>query len=97
MRFNWVHVRVAAIDADEMREAVEGAWAMCVPKLVAAEYAALQGYQVESEALRRASALAVHRMSSLETTIARICGASSKRTMGLEPTTPGLGSQCSTN
>ena len=47
MRFNWVHVRLAAIDADEMRDLVEGAWAMCVPKRVAAEYAASQGYQVE--------------------------------------------------
>ena len=26
MRFNWVHVRLAAIDADEMRDLVEGAW-----------------------------------------------------------------------
>ena len=25
MRFNWVHVRLAAIDADEMRDLVEGA------------------------------------------------------------------------
>ena len=47
MRFNWVHVRLAAIDSDEMRDLVEGAWAMCVPKYVAAEYAASQGYQVE--------------------------------------------------
>ena len=47
MRFNWVHVRLAAIDADEMRDLVEGAWAMCVPKGVAAEYAASQGYPVE--------------------------------------------------
>jgi hypothetical protein len=31
MRFNWVHVRLAAIDADEMRDLLEGAWAMCVP------------------------------------------------------------------
>ena len=47
MRFNWVHVRLAAVDADEMRDLVEGAWAMCVPKRVAAEYAASQSYQVE--------------------------------------------------
>ena len=47
MRFNWVHVRLAAIDADEMRDLVEGAWAMCVPKRVAAEYATSQGYEVE--------------------------------------------------
>ena len=48
MRFNWVHVRLAAIDADEMRDLVEGAWGMCVPKRVAGEYAASQGYEVES-------------------------------------------------
>ena len=35
MRFNWVDVRLAAIDADEMCDLVEGAWAMCVPKRVA--------------------------------------------------------------
>ncbi len=47
MRFNWVEVRLAAIDADEMRDLVEGAWGMCVPKRVAAEYAASQGYHGE--------------------------------------------------
>ncbi len=47
MRFNWVHVRLAAIDADEMRDLVENAWAMCVPKRVAAEYAASRGYEAE--------------------------------------------------
>ena len=40
LRFHWAHVRLAAIDADEMRELVEGAWAMVVPKRVAAAYAA---------------------------------------------------------
>jgi hypothetical protein len=35
-----VHVRLDAIDGDEMRELVEDAWAFCVPKRVAAEYAA---------------------------------------------------------
>ena len=44
MRYHWVHVRLAAIDADEMRELVEDAWAFCVPKRVAEEYAASQGY-----------------------------------------------------
>ena len=43
MRFNWDEVRLAAVDADEMRDLVEGAWAMCVPKCVVAEYAASQG------------------------------------------------------
>ena len=47
MRYHWVHVRLAAIDEDEMRDLVENAWAMCVPKSVAAEYAAAQGYPVE--------------------------------------------------
>ena len=39
MRYHWVHVRLAAIDADEMRELVEDAWAFTVPKRVADEYA----------------------------------------------------------
>ena len=44
LRYNWVHVDLAAIDAKEMRELVEDAWAFCVPKRVAEEYAAAQGY-----------------------------------------------------
>jgi hypothetical protein len=44
LRYNWVHVDLAAIDAAEMRELVEDAWAFCVPKGVAEEYAAAQGY-----------------------------------------------------
>ena len=40
LRFHWVHVRLAAIDSEEMRDLVEGAWAMVVPKSVAAAYAA---------------------------------------------------------
>ena len=52
MRFNWVHVGLAAIDADEMRDLVEGAWATCVPKRVAAEYAASQGYEVHASSTR---------------------------------------------
>ncbi len=44
MRYHWVHVRLAAIDADEMRDLVEDAWAFTVPKRVAEEYAASQGY-----------------------------------------------------
>src|SRR3954453_13258108 len=39
-RFNWVEVRLAAIDADELRELVLDAWRMAVPKRVAAAYAA---------------------------------------------------------
>jgi hypothetical protein len=38
LRFNWVLVRLAAIDEEEMRELVLDAWAMVVPKRVAAEY-----------------------------------------------------------
>jgi hypothetical protein len=44
LRYNWVHVDLAAIDADEMRELVEDAWAFVVPKRVAEEYAASRGY-----------------------------------------------------
>jgi hypothetical protein len=44
LRYNWVHVHLAAIDADEMRELVEDAWAFCVPKRVAEEYAVSRGY-----------------------------------------------------
>jgi hypothetical protein len=40
LRYHWVDVRLDAIDAEEMRDLVEGAWAMCVPKSVAEEYAA---------------------------------------------------------
>jgi len=45
MRYHWVDVRLDAIEPDEMRELVEDAWAFCVPKSVAAEYAAAQGYR----------------------------------------------------
>jgi hypothetical protein len=45
MRYHWAHVCLAAIDAQEMRELVEDAWAFCVPKSVAEEYAAAQGYR----------------------------------------------------
>jgi hypothetical protein len=45
MRYHWAHVRLDAIDADEMRDLVEDAWAFCVPKQVAEEYAATRGYR----------------------------------------------------
>jgi hypothetical protein len=45
MRYHWVQVRLDAIDAAEMRDLVEDAWAFCVPKRVADEYAAAQGYR----------------------------------------------------
>jgi len=38
LRFNWVCVRLAKIDRDELRELVINAWRMCVPKKVAAAY-----------------------------------------------------------
>ena len=38
MRYHWVHVRLAAIDEEEMRELVEDAWAFTVPKRVVDEY-----------------------------------------------------------
>src|SRR5262245_3979529 len=38
MRFNWVCVRLAAIDAGELRDLLVEAWRMCVPKKVAAAY-----------------------------------------------------------
>jgi hypothetical protein len=44
-RFHWAHVRLDRIDEDEMRELVEDAWAFCVPKSVAEEYAASKGYR----------------------------------------------------
>jgi hypothetical protein len=45
LRYHWVHVRLAAIDEDEMRALVEDAWAFTVPNRVAAEYAAEHGYR----------------------------------------------------
>jgi hypothetical protein len=38
LRYNWVLVRLASIDATEMRELVLDAWQMVVPKRVAAAY-----------------------------------------------------------
>jgi hypothetical protein len=40
MRYHWAHVDLAAIDGAELRDLVEDAWAFCVPKRVAEEYAA---------------------------------------------------------
>jgi hypothetical protein len=42
LRYNWVLVRLASIDANEMRELVLDAWAMVVPKRVAAAYTELE-------------------------------------------------------
>jgi hypothetical protein len=37
LRYNWVHVRMEALDQREMREIVLEAWRMVVPKRIAAE------------------------------------------------------------
>ena len=37
-RYQWVRVRLAALDVPEMTELVTDAWRMCVPKSVAAAY-----------------------------------------------------------
>jgi hypothetical protein len=41
LRWNWVDARLEAIEPEEMRELVLDAWAMVVPRRVAAEYARL--------------------------------------------------------
>lgn len=38
MRYHWVLARMAALDQEEMRELVEEAWGMVVPRSVAAAY-----------------------------------------------------------
>jgi hypothetical protein len=38
MRYRWVCVRLDAIDLDELRDLLVGAWRMCVPKKVAAAF-----------------------------------------------------------
>lgn len=43
MRYQWVVVRLAAVDVDELRELVESAWEMVVPKKVSAPYFAAHG------------------------------------------------------
>lgn len=40
LRYQWVDVRLEAIDADELRELLVDAWRMCVPKGVAAAHLA---------------------------------------------------------
>jgi hypothetical protein len=39
LRYNWAEVRLAAIDAEELRDLVVDAWALVVPKSVAEAYA----------------------------------------------------------
>ena len=43
LRYHWVSVRLARLDADELRELVTDAWRMCVPKRVAAAFDAQEG------------------------------------------------------
>ena len=38
LRYQWVRLRLAEIDLDELEELVVDAWRMCVPKKVAAAY-----------------------------------------------------------
>jgi hypothetical protein len=38
MRYNWLVVRLSALDEQEMRELVCDAWRMCVPKKLAREH-----------------------------------------------------------
>jgi hypothetical protein len=38
MRYQWVCVRLDALDVEELRELLVDAWRMCVPKKVAAAY-----------------------------------------------------------
>ena len=38
MRYQWIEVRLTAIDTEEMSELVTDAWRMCVPRRVAAEH-----------------------------------------------------------
>lgn len=40
LRYQWVRVRLAALEVEEMRELVVDAWTMAVPKAVAAAYRA---------------------------------------------------------
>ena len=40
LRYNWLVVRLAAIDGDEMAELVTDAWSMVVPRRVVDEYLA---------------------------------------------------------
>jgi hypothetical protein len=40
LRYNWVRLRLAAIEPDELADLLVDAWRMCVPKSVAAAYLA---------------------------------------------------------
>ena len=49
LRYQWIEVRLAAIDVDEMRELVLDAWAMCVPKKVSREHFAKLGLHFNAD------------------------------------------------
>jgi hypothetical protein len=53
LRYNWVLVRMSAIDETEMRELVIDAWRMAVPKSVAAAYATDRGVDTFSTQMSR--------------------------------------------
>ena len=38
LRYQWIHVRLSALDRAEMTELVTDAWAMCVPRRVRREW-----------------------------------------------------------
>jgi hypothetical protein len=40
LRYNWVRLRLVRVDVPELEDLLVDAWRMCVPKKVAAEYAA---------------------------------------------------------
>jgi hypothetical protein len=44
LRYQWVRVRLSAIDRDELRELIVNSWRMTVPKKVWNEYLASQGH-----------------------------------------------------
>ncbi|MFL6004427.1 MAG: MmcQ/YjbR family DNA-binding protein [Nocardioides sp.] len=48
LRYNWVDVRMAALDVNEMTELVTDAWTMVVPKYVAREYSESSGPEAVS-------------------------------------------------
>lgn len=50
MRYQWVCVRLDAIDVNELRELLVDSWRMCVPKKVAAAYDRLTGARLYTPA-----------------------------------------------
>jgi hypothetical protein len=49
LRYNWVRVRLAAIDVAEMRELLVDAWTMCVPKFLNREFRLANGWSLADE------------------------------------------------